>query len=214
MTEQQEEFGIGNETNSKSRVNFKGGFTKGGLRNVTAHEIGKGNKFFVLDFEFVDHEGIRSLLHREFIPTGKASAKKTEKEDYDDKRSRFNSRIKHLYEAFATFPETGLGKGAKDWKDFFTKIAEGFNTGGAEGKPIYKGIMIWIKATYNNKNDLQLPLLPNFVERISTSNEHEPKTLEINKTYDKTTQTDAPSPGAPGTFGGTPPPATGNPDFF
>lgn len=202
---QPEEFGIDSSTSSKSRVNFRAGFTRSFLGAVKAHEIGKGQKFFVLDFEFVDREGLRSFTHREFIPTGKANAKKTETEDYADKRQRFNTRIKHLWEAFKPYPvppAEPIGKGAKDWKDFLTKIAEAFNTHN-EGQPIYKGIEVWLKVTFNDKDDLQLPLLPNFIEKVTAKTEKAPDSLEINNKYDKLEQNKKPSAGSGNVIGGS-----------
>lgn len=200
QSNQQEEFGIDSNTTSKSRVNFRAGFTKSYLTEVKAEEIGKkAEKFFVLNFNFIDEENNRSFRHTEFIPKGKAG-KKTEAEDYTEKRQRLNSRIKHLWEAFAVFTDASIPK-AKNWNEFFTNIATAFNTGN-DGQPIYKGIKVWLKTTYNDKNDLQLPLLPNFIERIGTKNEQRPETLEINLKYDKTEQDKKPSAGGPGVMGG------------
>jgi len=133
-----EDFGIGSETVSKTRVNFTGGFTKSILVGVKAAEIGKDAKYFVLDFNFKDIEGIKSFQHRVFIPKGQANSKENEADNYITRKNRFNACIKHIWEGFATFPTEGLGKGATSWNDLFTKIADAFNSGGANGLPIYQ----------------------------------------------------------------------------
>lgn len=200
-TTNQEEFGIGSETTSQSLVNFIGGFTKSFLGEVKAHEIGKDKKFFVLDFRFKDTENIKTFVHREFIPTGKANQKQTEKENYDTNRERFNSRVKHIWEQFMEFPKEGLGKGSKSWDEVFTKIALAFNTSN-NGNAIYIDIegdkknykQVWLKCTYSKDNQIQFPIIPNFIERVKKGiNEtiDKIKTLQIDKKWDKVTQTDS-----------------------
>lgn len=204
-----EEFGISVETSSSNAVSMSGGINKAVLVSVKAEEIGKTNKYKVLNFKFKDLEGIKSFSHTEFIPTGKATTKQTEAENYATKKGGFNSRIKHIFETYAKFPEQGLGFGATNWDDFFNKIAEAFNTGNA-GKPVFQqikedktfNIPVWIKNTYSSSNNLQFPMSPNFIERITPDSLDKAKTLVIDVRYDKITQiVQAPSNGG-GVMGG------------
>lgn len=191
---QQEEFGIGLDVKSTNRVDMPAGLQKAHLVSVKAEEIGKNTKYFTLAFSFLDIEGNKSFNHVEFIPVGKANDKQTEQENYESKRAGFNSRIKHIWEAFGTW--VGI-QGAKSWQDLFEKIASEFNNAN-EGTPIFmkngKHLPVWIKTTYNNKNSLQFPLSPNFIEKGTEENKIAPKTLAINAKYDKITQTVAPDP--------------------
>ncbi len=216
----QEEFGIGAETSSSNLVSFPAGFRRADLTMVKAHEIGKGEKkFFVLDFKFQSPDRINTLVHREFIPKGKATQKETEAENYNTRKGWFNSRVKHIFEAYSDFPKEGLGSGAKSWTELFQKIAQQFNTG-KDGKEIYYNyngetatcIPVWLKVTYSNDGDIQIPLLPNFIERMTAESHaaNAPKTLEKTK-YDSF---EAPpkkgasaSPAMPGGVFGGPAPA-------
>lgn len=188
---EQEDFSIGAETSSSNIVNFPGGFNKAELVMVKAHEVGKGEqKYPVLDFKFVSLDRINSFIHREFIPKGKATAKENIDQNYITRKGWFNSRVKHIFEQYATFPTEGLGKGVKGWGELFSKIAEVFNTGN-NGKEIYfrrdgetvTCIPVWIKNTYSSGGDIQFPLLPNFIEKITpeTNASGKPKTLEHTK---------------------------------
>lgn len=189
----EEQFGIGADVNSSNLVNFPGGYNKGELVGVKAHEIGRGEKFWVLDFTFKSLDRINTFVHREFIPKGKSTNKETTEENYKTRKGWFNSRVKHIWEAYYAFPSTtGLGQGAKTWTELFQKIANEFNTA-KNGKEIYLDyngesatyIPVWLKNTYSNDGDIQFPLLPNFIERITTETNvsGKPKTLETTK-YD------------------------------
>ncbi len=189
-----EEFGIDSNTNSSNVVNFPGGFNKAELVSVKSHKVGKTEqKFPVLDFKFVSLDRINTFVHREFVPKGKATNKETTEQNYVTRKGWFNSRVKHIYEAYATFPKDTLGAGVKSWEGLFDAIATAFNTNN-NGKEIYykydgeKAICIpvWIKNTFSTGGDIQFPLLPNFIERITpeTNTSGKPKTLEATK-YDQ-----------------------------
>lgn len=183
-------FGISTETKSKNATPFDGGFGKALLKDVKKEEIGKDTKYTVLTFSFIDLEGIKSYKHSEFIP------QQTD-ENYEKKFNGLNSRIKHLFEAYAPFPTTGIGMGAVSWDDFFDKVALAFNTGN-NGQPIYKKvegekaalIAVWLKLIYQKSGNLSFPLSPNFIEKIEASNQTTPKTLSIDKRYDNIVQPD------------------------
>lgn len=195
----QEDFGIGADVTGKNAASFTAGFNRADLVGVVAREIGKGDsKYFVLDFKFVDPDRVKSFTHREFIPKGKSNTKQTEKENYDDRKMRFNTRIKHIWEEYAQFPSEPLGKGALSWNQLFTMVANSFNTSN-NGGPIYMRkegdksftIPVWLKNTYDNDNNIQLPMFPNFIERITpeTNASNKPKVLQINLKFDKMEQT-------------------------
>lgn len=211
-------FGVTEETKSSNSVSYeKGGFKRATLTDVKREIVGKdeAKKYNVLSFNFVDHEGIKSFKHSEFEIDGNDV-------DFNKKLEGMNVRLKHLFQAFAPFPATGLGIGATSFIDFFDKVAIAFNTGGANGTPIYKSsILVWLKlAYYNKKGNIGFPLAPNFIERIGSdnkgtviNNQIEPKALTIDNRYDKLEQ---PKPGTAngGVMGGQSAGAihTGNPD--
>lgn len=193
-------FGVTVDTKSSNASNFdSGGFKKVILTDVKFEEVGsKGIKYKTVGFYFLDHEGIKSFKHSEFLIDDNDK-------DFEKKLNGMNTRIKHIYEAFAVFPESGIGTDAKDFEDFFNKVAIAFNTGGPGGTPIYKkdniSILVYIKLTYyGEKTDASFPLSPNFIERIGSDskgnvidNSKHPKVLTINNKYDKIEQ---PKPGA------------------
>lgn len=211
---QQEEFGIDQNTTSKGFVGMSGGLNKAYLVSVSSDEIGKTDKYSVLNFKFKDLENIKEFTHTEFIPKGQATTKLTELEDYNNKKINFNKRIKHIFETFAKFPEKGLG-GGKNWKENFDMIANQFNTLN-EGKPVYQyvkedgkihSIPVWLKNTYQTqgkgKGNLQFPKLPNFIEKITPDSLSNPKTLVIDKKYDVIIQPDKDATNSsPGVMGG------------
>lgn len=186
-------FGITTETQSKNTTPFKVStlhpFTKGFLASVIKEEVGKTEKYTVLTFIFKDAEGIRTYRHSEF------AVNDTDPDKHKVKVNGLNVRIKHIYEAFTTFPITGIGVGASSWDDYFTKIALAFNTGN-NGKPIYQRLVeektvnigVWLKVIYDKKDNLGFPLSPMFIERITADNQAEPKTLSIDKRYDRLEQ--------------------------
>lgn len=198
-----EGFGVTNETKSQNQVNYdKGGFKKATLVEVKTAEVGKdeANKYKVLSFKFIDADGIKTFTHSEFLidPTDT---------DYAKKLNGMNVRIKHMYEAFLPFPATGVGVGATSFEDFFARVATAFNTGGTEGKPIFKdekgsNKLVWIKLGYYRKKDptqIGFPLSPNFIEGIKDAQgAAAPKTLTTNTKYDNYDQ-----PKVGGASGGT-----------
>lgn len=180
----EESFGIDSNLEASNVVGFgKGGIFQAVLRQVKYHEIGKKNKYMVLDFVFTDLEKIRTFTHREFIP--KRDDKFAKKVDY------FNKRMKHLIEAYMKYPEGGIGK-FKTFEEFLEGVAKFFNTG-KEGKPIFKEdinlIPIWIKLTFFN-NNLGFPIFPNFIEKVRAGKE---TTLYIDKKFDSIEQAESKS---------------------
>lgn len=178
------QFGISTEQKSSNSVNFsKRGIYKVYLTDVKVEEVGKDTKFTVLSFNFSDAEGIKSFKHSEFIVD-------STDEKFEKKLNGFNSRVKHIFETYIPFPKSGIGFGATSFEDYFTKIAESFNTGN-EGLPIFKtkegaSILVWIKlAFYNTKGNIGFPLSPNFIEKVKADNQTEAKTLNIDPRYDK-----------------------------
>lgn len=198
-----QKFGITEETKSSNSAGYdKGGFHKATLQSVSVEEVGKNEKYTVLSFKFLDHEGIKTFVHSEFMVS------ETD-ENADKKIAGMNTRIKHIWEAFRKELPTdskgnkGLGTDATSFEDFFRKIAEAFNTKGHEGTPIYKNkegkfIPVWIKlGYYGTKGNIGFPLSPNFIERLTESNIVQPKVLTINLKYDKIEQT-KPASNVPG----------------
>lgn len=198
--EQTQGFGVSSETQSSNRVSYDvGGMKRATLTAVASEEVGKDTKYKVLSFKFMDIEGIKTFTHSEFVID-------STDENYQKKMQGMNSRIKHIWEAFAKFPSTGVGMGATSFEDFFAKVAAAFNTGGENGTPIFKekdgkGKLVWLKlAYYGAKGNIGFPLSPNFIEGIGQNNAAIPKTLTINNKYDKVEQ---PKPGqAPGQMHG------------
>ena len=151
----------------------------------------------VLTFHFIDEKNRRHHFHTEWdLDNGD--------KDFKVKLDGLNRRIKHLYETFAVFPEAGIGKGAKTFKELFAAIATAFNNNGA-GVPIYSKIPIWIKVTYNlkggAKSTLGFPLSPNFVERFTAGIG---TTLYINNKYETIEQPKRPTVANPLGGGGAP----------
>lgn len=182
-------FGVTVETKSKNTTPFNPGFSKGYLTSVKKEVIGKTEKFTVLTFVFKDVESVKTHRHSEFMV--KAGDK-----DFDKKMNGLNVRLKHIYEGFAKFPDGGIGVGAKSFEEFFDKVSDAFEKG-ANGKPIYQkheegkpsaSTLVWLKLTYDRKDNLGFPLSPNFIERIGESNQTQPKTLNIDKKYDRLEQ--------------------------
>lgn len=180
-------FGVTTETKSQNIVNFNGGFSKAFLVDVKKDVIGKGEeKYTVLNFKFIDAEGIRTFTHTEWV-LDSSDAK------FAQKMNGMNSRIKHLYETFNTFPTEGIGGGATSFEDFFDKVVASFDNNGVkiynnvkEGKITPK--LVWLKITYKTvgkqMGQTQFPLSPNFIELIKEDNQTAPKTLEINNRFD------------------------------
>jgi hypothetical protein len=184
-----EEFGIGQETKGSNQTPFQAGIHKLYLSKVVSEEVGKDKKYDVLSLYFSDIEGIRTFKKSEFAPSNPDADKQKKAVN------GFNVRVKHIFESYVPFPADGIGKGAKDWKDYFDKIALAFNTG-RDGKPIYTKdsgekqmpVVSWAKLVYNYKDDVDFPLSPNFIEKITEVNQQAPKTIVIDKKYDKMEQ--------------------------
>lgn len=182
------QFGVTNETKSKNATPFSPKFTKGFLMDVKHEEIGKDTKYKVLSFFFQDIEGIKTFKHIEWTIEKDA-------ENLEKKMNGMNVRIKHIYESFSKFPESGIGSKSKNFDEFFEAVAKAFNEG-RDGKRIYTmesgdkqvPVPIWIKTTYSNRGEISFPLSPNFVEKVTTLNQAEPKTLTWDKRYDKDEQ--------------------------
>ena len=76
------------------------------------------------------------------------------------------ARIKHIYEAFTTFPEM---RNCDGWGDLFTEVASMFNTGNG-GKPIFKDDNgtpkpVWLHLIVNESNFVDTPDFPPFIEK-------------------------------------------------
>lgn len=201
-------FGVTKDTKSKNKIPFlapreelngKFWFPKGTLTavKVEKQKLKDESEQDVLAFYFVDETGDREHRHIEWTI-----------EHSDEKASTkfegLNSRIAHIHREFMDIPEEGLGKNAKNFVDYFEKVADAFNNGRGKGKPIYKTaegqpIKVWIKLTYYN-NNLNFPLSPNFIEKVVPNKE---TTLTVNLAYDKikqdaTAKSKGGVPGAPG----------------
>jgi hypothetical protein len=200
-------FGVSADLKSKNLTPFNPGINKAALIEVKREEVGKdAEKYLVLSFTFKDLEGNRTHKHSEFTVSNTDA-------DRDKKINGMNVRLKHIYEAFAPFPQAGLGVGAKSWEDFFDKVATSFNTG-ANGKPIFYRevedkkvpIHVFIKVSYQGKKEkLGFPLSPNFIER-AVEGQQSPKTIVIDKKYDKLEQSSNASVNTPVMGGGAIPP--------
>lgn len=205
--------GIGSDLNVKNTTPFNPGIQKGYLSEVKQEQIGKKEeKYDVLVFIFKDLAGDRTYRHTEF-PVKSDDAKR------DVKLQGLNKRIGHIYTEFTPMPKEGLGMGAKNFKDLFTKIADAFNTGN-NGKPIYMReesekklpIITWLKLTVDGKNNIGFPLSPNFIERVKENNVNEARTLVIDKKFDKMEQTDK-AQATTGVMGGAPGAIAAKDDF-
>lgn len=186
-------FGITQETKSKNLVPFNPPirnaedrtwkFPSAKLVQVLAKEQEKkdGSLTQVLQFIFVSADNVQTFIHTEW---------ELEEEDskFDTKLAGMQSRIKHIYEAFATFPEKGIGTKAKNIKEFFATVAKEFNVEN-EGKKLIDNNPVWIKLTYY-KNRLQFPLSPNFIEAYVKDKKCK---LTVNLEYDSIEQIQAPS---------------------
>lgn len=168
---------------------FPGGweFPIARLVNVTSNpELEKkdGSKTAVLDFVFVDRDK-RRFIHREWeldLSDNKLN----------DKIGYMQTRIKHIWvTVFGSFPSDGIGTDAEGFKDFFTKVAEAFNSktfekvnndGQKKQYPLYAKQEVYIKLTYYKKR-LGFPLSPDFLERVEESKPC--RVLIINPVHDK-----------------------------
>ena len=170
-------FGIDDSVKSSNRVPFT--ITKekyiqqAYLDSVTVvdTEVKKGeNQGIVktLDLKFVAIDGPAEHTEK-FWPVDPTGAKAADQLNY------FNQKIKHIIECYIPWPSTGVGVGATDWADYFTKIATFFNTAskttdGTTPSPIFlkpdgTKIPVYLYLTYKaNNGNVQIPL-PNFIEK-------------------------------------------------
>lgn len=138
----------------------------------------------VLSFIFKDSKN-RQYQHIEF-PVDDDDAK------FESKVEWMNQRIKHIWdEAIGDrlFPTDGLGQEADNFADLFKDVATKFNavkTGeGDAAKVVYATTPLYIKLTYN-KDRVQFPLFPNFVQRATEGGKVGPVvTLTITPSRDK-----------------------------
>lgn len=184
------QFGITKDTKSKNRVPIdvptldesgKYVFPVAVLRKVEFvpdYEYKKG-KADILRFTFSDVKGEREHTHIEW-------PFELDNEKAEGKLDMLNQRIKHMYEAFATFPEKAIGAKTKTFGEFYKAVEVAFNTDNEKG-PIYKTkegkyIMFFLKVIWNRGNR-NLPYSPNFMERTDGKSKYA-STLEINTKYD------------------------------
>ena len=179
--------------------------TQGYLVEVSSEDrtLKDETKKDVLAFKFVDIEKKRVHTHVEW--------ELEEDDKFESKLEAMQSRIKHIFEAFAPFPDNGIGNKAKNMKEFFNEVAEAFNTTGNAGSPVYVNKPVHIKVAYSlkyAKAGLQLPYSPNFIEPVVSG---KATTLAINKKYETLTQptstsaTDMPGAAPFNEFGGATP---------
>lgn len=115
----------------------------------------------------------------------------TTHQKFDKMLDIFNQRIKHIYEAFATLTEEGIGGDAETFRDYMKNIADAFNrpTKKTEGEgddavevevnnPIYLNKKVWLYLTYNDRGRLEIPF-PNFIEIENNNNKTKPLTLFV-----------------------------------
>jgi len=179
-------FGITTETKSRNLTPieppYKGEdgkyiFPKAYLLSVKSHIFTNkdSEESKVLDFHFKATDG-KEYIHREFL-INEDDAK------YQTKADGFNTRVKHIYEAFAVFPEKGIGTKAKNWEQYFDMIAKAF-----EG--VYEKSLVHIKVIYFNGR-AGFPLSPNFLEKVVEDRPY--RTLSVNLKYDVIEQVSASS---------------------
>ena len=148
----------------------------------------------VLNFIFKDNKD-RVFTHIEF-PLDDDDTK------FDDKLDWQRQRVKHIWDeaiGASLFPEEGVN--GADFAELFKDMADKFNgLPASDGKPVYTKTLLYIKCTYN-KDRLQFPLFPNFVQKAKVGDKIVPViTLSINMSKDRIEQT-ASKPAVAG-FGG------------
>lgn len=130
-------------------------------------------------FESVgDLAGVRTYEHIEWEPD-------FNEEKFKTKYEGLQSRVKHIYEGFAAWPALKAGR---TFDTLFAAVAKAFNTGGANGAPIYAGKKVRLKLVYSidyPAGGLAFPLTPNFVEPYV---ENKPTALFLNKQYESLEQ--------------------------
>lgn len=137
----------------------------------------------VLEFLFKDAKD-RQLTHIEF-PIDDDDAK------FDQKMEWLNQRLKHIWDeaiGAQSFPDEGLGSNANNFAEFYEDVALQFNkvktSQEADAKTVYSQRPLYIKVVYN-RNRLQFPLFPNFLQRAKNGDKLEPViTLTVDPTRD------------------------------
>lgn len=178
-------FAITTETKSTNKVLIPTGITTAYLTEVKIHERGdaeKGQTWKGLMFKFVstltpNAPVVKEFEHFEF-QIDETDAK------FDTKLEAFNSRIKHIYEAFDTFKGIEVTKEDASFLDFMEAIADSFNKKDEQGKTMFEGKPVNIKIILQGKKDIPgFPYSPNFIERKRANAEQ--SILSINPKYDK-----------------------------
>ena len=180
------DFGIDEKVEATRGGQFKGGIHKAFLLEVSVDtKTSKKDEstYKVLSFKFSDPDNTRKFEHVEWVPKSDEPAKAQKALE------AFNKRVKHIYETYAKFPAGKVGGEAKSWEEYFEAIAKIFNEG-AGGKPVHrtdKGglIMVWVKLTFNNTDNLGFPYSPNFIDLVKVDKD---TTLLIDKRYDRVEQ--------------------------
>lgn len=177
------EIGIDENVKSHNRIPFiptnENPITKGFLTEVKSEtrEVKNGK-----------NKGMRSILVFTFMDIRREKTHEHVEWEANPSDPNFGKiykgmqeRIKHIFTTYAPFP-TDI-KGFKSFKEFFDRLTTAFNTGGAQGTPIYQGKPTWIKVIYslNGNGQLGFPLSPNFVELVV---EGRATNLFINKQYE------------------------------
>lgn len=189
---------ITNETKSTNKVQMAAGIVPAYLTSVAVETVGnpdKGETWEVLSFHFVstlDEKSpvIKHFTHSEF-QLDEASDK------FKENLSNFNSKIKHIYEAFAPFKPISVTEENATFLDFLKAIAKSFNEKNEQNKTIFEGKQVNLKLVYNKKDKLSFPYSPNFIEKFVKNSTD--SMLSINPKYDKIVITSgtAPSGNAP-----------------
>jgi hypothetical protein len=177
-------FSITTETKSTNRVLIPTGISPAYLKSVKIAEKGdesKGSTYQGLSFTFVstlnDKQVVKEFEHFEF-QIDETDAK------FESKLAAFNSRIKHIYEAFAPFKGITVDKEDASFLDFMEAIAVSFNEVNDKGKTIFEGVPVNVKLVLSGKRDnISFPYSPNFIERKPVNESQ--SILSINPKYDK-----------------------------
>lgn len=152
------------------------------LVNVTsnpAYEKKDGSTAPILQFVFRDSDG-RQHIHTEWeVESGDTK--------FEEKLEGMKVRINHIYLAiFGKSPKEGIGTTATNFTEFFSMVADAFNsrtTGEGDAvKKYYPTVPLYYKLTYY-KTRMNFPLSPNFLEKVVPNKPC--KLLTINTTYDK-----------------------------
>lgn len=191
-------FGISKDVKSRNASpigvpvleNDKWVFPIAGLVSVSSHvhkNKKDGSEKDVLDFKFRQANG-KEYTRREFVPD-------EDRANYEKARDGLLSRIKHIYEAFAVFPEKGIGSSAKSYKGLFDAVEKAF-------EDIKSNNLVHLKLVYYEGN-LGFPLNPNFIDKYVK--DRPTYLLTVNLQYDTIKQEAPASAGAVGGGNDLPP---------